>query len=102
MLKDKLSSIKKASQMRTKMKKIEKELEGVIVEGVSKNKLVTCVMNGKMEIQELSIEQKLVDFQDKKELQKSVKQAVSNAIKKAQKISEQKSGNFKDLFGKMM
>ena len=101
MLKDKIDTLKKANQMRVKMKKVEKELSAVLVEGTSKNKLVNCVMNGKMEIQELSIDQKLIDTRDKKDLQKSVKQSVTDALKKAQKVSEQMSGDLKELFSKM-
>ena len=76
--------MKQAKELKSKLKEAEKELLKLSIEGQSRNKLVRCIVDGKMNIKEIQIEQELVDKKDRSLLEKSVMEAVSVAINDAQ------------------
>ncbi|PJZ76373.1 YbaB/EbfC family nucleoid-associated protein [Leptospira neocaledonica] len=96
-----LDNLKQMNQMRVRMKKLEKELEALFFEGKSKNELVVCITDGKQTVQEIRIEDSLLAKNDKKLLQKSIKQAVNQSMEAAQKVAEERMGEFKSLLSGM-
>ncbi|EQA36062.1 DNA-binding protein, YbaB/EbfC family [Leptospira inadai serovar Lyme str. 10] len=92
-----LENLKQMNQMRVRMKRLEKELQALSFEGKSKNDLVTCISDGKLVVQEVRIEDELLAKNDKKLLQKSIKQAVNQSIESAQKAAEERMGEFRGL-----
>jgi len=79
------SMMKQMMEMRSKAKAIEKELSSLEVSGISKNKLVTCIVDGKFTIKSLDISNELIEKKDKELIEKSIKEALSSAINDAQK-----------------
>lgn len=66
MFSNKLESIKQMNQMRVRMKKVEKDLMALSFEAKSKNDLVTCISDGKLNIKDIFIEDELLAKNDKK------------------------------------
>jgi DNA-binding YbaB/EbfC family protein len=81
MLGDMAKMMKEAKNVQSKMKKAQKELASVTVEGESKNGKVTCSMDGKMNVKGVKIDPSLAG--DVSTIEKSVGEAVKNAIDKA-------------------
>lgn len=76
--------MKQAKELKAKLKEAEKELLKLEVEGKSKNNLVTCTVDGKINVKSIVIEKELVDKADKSLLEKSVEEAVKKAVTDAQ------------------
>ncbi|EMK04125.1 DNA-binding protein, YbaB/EbfC family [Leptospira kirschneri str. MMD1493] len=96
---NKLESIKQMNQMRVRIKKAEKDLMALSFEGKSKNDLVTCISDGKLNIKDILIEDELLAKNDKKLLQKSIKQAVSRSLELAQDAAEERMTEFRGIMG---
>lgn len=96
---NKLESIKQMNQMRVRMKKVEKDLIVLSFEAKSKNDLVTCISDGKLNIKDILIEDELLAKNDKKLLQKSIKQAVSRSLELAQNAAEERMEEFRGMMG---
>ena len=76
-------------QMQSKMAKIEEDLAGIEVEGQSGAGLVKVTMTGKMTVKRIAIDPSLL-ADDKDMLEDLVAAAVNDAVRKAEKISEEK------------
>ncbi len=76
-------------RMQQQMGKIEEELAAVDVEGQSGAGLVKVQMNGKMMVKRVTIDPSLL-ADDKDMLEDLVGAAVNDAVRKAEKISEEK------------
>ena len=76
-------------QMQSKMAKIEEDLAGIEVEGQSGAGLVKVTMTGKMTVKRIAIDPSLL-ADDKDMLEDLVAAAVNDAVRKAEKVSEEK------------
>ena len=76
-------------QMQSKMAKIEEDLAGIEVEGQSGAGLVKVTMTGKMTVKRITIDPSLL-ADDKDMLEDLVAAAVNDAVRKAEKVSEEK------------
>ncbi len=76
-------------RMQQQMGKIEEELAAIEVEGQSGTGLVKVQMNGKMMVKRVAIDLSLL-ADDKDMLEDLVAAAVNDAVRKAEKISEEK------------
>ncbi len=76
-------------RMQQQMGKIEEELAAIEVEGQSGAGLVKVQMNGKMMVKRVAIDLSLL-ADDKDMLEDLVAAAVNDAVRKAEKISEEK------------
>ncbi len=80
--------MQQAQQMQRKLAKIEEELDATIYEG--KNNGVEVKVNGKNEVTEVSIDEDLLDKENKDMLQDMVMLAVNDAQAKAKADREAK------------
>ena len=76
-------------QMQSKMAKIEEDLAGIEVEGQSGAGLVKVTMTGKMTVKRIAIDPSLL-ADDKDMLEDLVAAAVNDAVRKAEKVSDEK------------
>ncbi len=83
--------MQQAQQMQRKLEKIEEELDATIYEG--KNNGVEVKVNGKNEVTEVSIDEDLLDKENKEMLQDMVMLAVNDAQAKAKADREAKMGS---------
>lgn len=83
--------MQQAQQMQRKLAKIEEELGATIYEG--KNNGVEVKVNGKNEVTEVSIDEDLLDKENKDMLQDMVMLAVNDAQAKAKADREAKMGS---------
>ena len=79
---------KQARDLKSKMKKTEKELKKVIVEGFSADNTVKVSLDGKMEFRMVTISPDLIKEGNVKLIEKNIGTAIESALKKAQKINE--------------
>ena len=76
-------------QMQSKMAKIEEDLAGIEVEGQSGAGLVKVTMTGKMTVKRIAIDPSLL-ADDKDMLEDLVAAGVNDAVRKAEKVAEEK------------
>ena len=76
-------------RMQQQMGKIEEELAAIEVEGQSGAGMVKVQMNGKMMVKRVAIDPSLLT-DDKDMLEDLVAAAVNDAVRKAEKVSEEK------------
>ena len=76
-------------RMQGQMAKIEEELAAIEVEGQSGSGLVKVAMTGKMTVRRIVIDASLLG-DDKDMLEDLVAAAVNDAVRKAEKVSEEK------------
>lgn len=77
------SVIRQAQKMQEEMEKVQSELEDKTVEASVGGGVVTVVMNGKKEMESITIKPEAVDPDDIETLQDLVLSAVNEAVKKA-------------------
>lgn len=80
--------LKQIQQLRTQAKQIKDSLSQETVEGIGANGQVKIIIDGNQEIKEVSIAQEILN--DKINLEKAIKEAGNDAIKKVQKVMAQK------------
>ena len=86
--------MKQAKEMQKELGKIEEELEAKIYEGSSGGSDGVIVkVNGKNEVQEVTIPDELMDLENKEMLQDMVLIAVNEALTKANAEREEKMGS---------
>ncbi len=83
--------MQQAQQMQRKLAKIEEELDATIYEG--KNNGVEVRVNGKNEVTEVSVDEDLLDKENKEMLQDMIMLAVNDAQAKAKADREAKMGS---------
>lgn len=76
--------ILKAKDLKSKLKEIDKDLIKLKVVGYSKNKLVTCEMNGKLIVNKFNIDSSLITIEHKTLLEESISEAFKKALTDAQ------------------
>jgi DNA-binding YbaB/EbfC family protein len=84
--------MKQAQQMQAKVAKAQEELAAAEIEGQAGGGAVTVRMNGKLEVQGISIQPSLVDPEDVDMLEDTVLAAIHDATRKAQELAEKTMG----------
>jgi len=85
-------------ELQKKAKKVQKELKDIEVEASSNNGWVTVVFNGEQHLVEVQIAEEALRPENKREIEKDLKNVVSQAIARSQAIAAEK---MKDIAGGM-
>jgi DNA-binding YbaB/EbfC family protein len=88
--------IKQARELKSKMDKIQKEMEKTIVEGEAGKGMVKITMTGKLKVKAVKIDPSVIDPNNAKRLEEMVLKAVDDAVEKSQKEAEKQ---LKELYG---
>lgn len=86
--------MKQMQKMQKKMQEAQEELEKRTVEGTAGGGMVTVVVNGQKQIQEVKIKEDVVDPEDIEMLQDLVLTATNDALKKMDEITASTMGQF--------
>ncbi|MBN2227493.1 MAG: YbaB/EbfC family nucleoid-associated protein [candidate division Zixibacteria bacterium] len=78
--------MKQFQQMQAKMEELQTRLEKEEVEGTAGGGMVKCIVNGKQELLEITIDPEVVDPEDVEMLQDLIVAAVNQARQKAQEL----------------
>jgi len=97
-IKQKGSEMKKIYELQKKAKKIQKELQDLLIEASSLEGKILVVFNGEQKMEEISIAEELLHPERKAELEKGIKDAITQALKKAQQVATEKT---KEVVGDM-
>ena len=89
--------MRQAQKMQEEMQKAQAELEESRIEGVSGSGLVKVFMNGKKEINGITISPDAVDMDDLEMLEDLICAAINDGYAKADKLSGEKLGAFNGL-----
>ena len=85
-------SMKMIQQMQNRLAKIQQELEDTEIEGSAGGGAVKVTVNGQREFRSISIDPEFVDPDDVEMLEETIAAAISDAMGRAQKLSEEKMG----------
>lgn len=83
-------------ELQKKAKAIQKELKDVEVEASSNDGWVTVVFNGEQHLTEIQLSEDALRPENKRELEKDLKNTISQAISRAQAVAAEK---MKDVAG---
>lgn len=89
-IKEKGQQAKQLYDLQKKAKKVQKELQDLLIEASSMEGKVTVVFNGEQKIEEIHIDETLLTAQNKLVLEKAIKDAITQALKKAQQVAADK------------
>ncbi len=89
-----INLLKQFQKLQGEMKKIEKEITSEEVLGSSGGGMVEITINGKLEVLNVRIEEKLLKEGDVEMLEELVLAAVNDGIRKAQEKVKEKMGEF--------
>ena len=81
--------IKQAQEFQKKMKKMQDELKGKIVEATSGGGMVTVTANGRQEILSIKIEPEVVNPKDVEMLEDLILAAVNEAKRKSEELAQE-------------
>ena len=84
--------MKQAQAMKEQMEQAQKDLEETSFEGVSGSGLVTIIINGKYEIEQLKIDPKVIDPEDPEMLEDMVIAAYNDAVSTLKETQKEKMG----------
>jgi len=82
--------------LQKKARQIQKELKDIEVEAASNDGWVTVVFNGEQHLTEIDLSEEALQPENKRELEKDLKNAISQAIARAQAVAAEK---MKDVAG---
>ena len=85
-----LDKAKQMWELQKKARAIQKELKETEVEAKAANGLVTVIFNGEQHIQSIDIADEMLSPEKKRELEKALQQAISEAISRVQAIAAEK------------
>ncbi|MEI6499110.1 MAG: YbaB/EbfC family nucleoid-associated protein [bacterium] len=85
-------------ELQKKARKVQKELKDIEVEASSNDGWVTVVFNGEQHLVEVQLAEESLRPENKRELEKDLKNVVSQAIARSQAIAAEK---MKDIAGGM-
>jgi len=88
--------MKELYDLQKKARAIQKELKDVEVEASSNDGWVTVVFNGEQHLTEINLSEEALRPENKRELEKDLKNAISQAISRAQAVAAEK---MKDIAG---
>lgn len=86
--------MKQAQKMQEQMAKAQEELEEAEIVGESGGGLVKVVVNGKKVVTSISIDKNAVDPDDVEMLEDLIVAALNSAYEKAEKLHDEKMGQF--------
>ena len=86
--------MKQAQKMQEQMAKAQEELEEAELVGVSGNGLVKVTVNGKKVVSGIELDKSIVDPDDVEMLEDLIVAALSNAYEQAEKLYNEKMGQF--------
>jgi DNA-binding YbaB/EbfC family protein len=92
------SKMKDLYQLQKKARQIQKELKETEIEAKSNNGWVRVVLNGEQHLTDVEIAEEALNPQNKNELEKDIKNTVSQAISRAQAYAAEK---MKDIAGNL-
>jgi len=84
------------SQFRSVQEKLEKQIDGIVVEASAGGGMVTVKMNGQKQLLEVRIEKEIFKNKDQEMLQELVRAAVNEATRR---VDEELSKQVKDITG---
>ena len=93
-----MDKMKQAKDMYGNMKKMQQEVDKIIVEGSSKNNLVIVSVKGNHQISSIKIDDKLQNS-DLRDIEKQVLTASNEALNKVDKEIKTKMGSMMNLPG---
>lgn len=82
-----LSMLKQAQEMKSRLKKMQKELQKTEIEVSSGKGAVTIVITGDQKIKSIKISPEIIDPNKPDKLEKMITKAVAEAMEKSQKIA---------------
>lgn len=89
---------RQAKQLRSKVKKVEKELKKTLVTKESADGTVKVTLDAKLNFRSIQIDPELVESKDTKKLEKNISESFKEALSEAQSISETRMATLsKDL-----
>jgi len=91
-----LGKIKDLYELQKKAKAVQKQLKDIEVEASSNDGWVTVVFNGEQHLTEIQISEDALRPENKRELEKDLKNTISQAISRAQAVAAEK---MKDIAG---
>jgi DNA-binding YbaB/EbfC family protein len=97
-IKEKGQQAKQLYELQKKAKKVQKELGDLLIEASSMDGKVMVVFNGEQKIEEIHIDESLLAVENKAILEKAIKDAIAQALKKAQQVAADK---MKEVAGDM-
>ena len=77
--------IKQARELKSKMVKIQKEMDRTLIEGEAGKGAVKITMTGQMKVKAVKIDPTVIDPKNEKKLEELVQKAITDAIEKSQK-----------------
>ncbi len=83
-------------ELQKKARAVQKELKDVEVEAASNDGWVTVVFNGEQHLVEVNLAEEALQPENKRELEKDLKNTISQAISRAQAVAAEK---MKDIAG---
>lgn len=84
--------LKQMQDMQTSMAKAQAEVLAAVVEGTAGGEMVTVRLNGRQEIENITLSPDVVDPDDVEMLQDLIAAAVNDALKKMAHVTEEKMG----------
>ena len=93
-----MDKMKQAKDMYGSMKKMQQEVEKIIIEGSSKNKLITVAVKGNHQILSIKIDDQLQNS-DLRDIEKQVLATCNEALGKVDKEVKSKMGSMMNLPG---
>ncbi|HPH78500.1 MAG TPA: YbaB/EbfC family nucleoid-associated protein [bacterium] len=97
-VKEKGAQAKQLYELQKKAKKIQKELQDLLIEATSLDGKITVVFNGEQKVEEVNIDESLLTAENKSTVEKGLKDAIAQALKKAQQVASDK---MKEVAGDM-
>lgn len=85
-----LDKAKQLWDLQKKARAIQKELKETEIEAKAANGLVTVVVNGEQHVLSMEIDESLLNAGNKRDLEKALTQATSEALSRAQAIAAEK------------
>lgn len=86
-VKQKGEDAKKLYQLQKQAKKIQRELQDLLIEATALDGKVKVVFTGEQKLEEVILDDSLMIIDKKKELEKGLKDAITQALKKAQQVA---------------
>lgn len=77
--------IRQARELKSRMDKIQKEMDKTLVEGEAGKGAVKITMTGQMKVKSVKIDPEVIDPKNEKKLEELVQKAIADAIEKSQK-----------------
>jgi len=88
--KQKLGDAKKLYELQKQAKRIQNELRDLLIEASSLDGKVTVVFNGEQKIEEIHIDDSLLVTGGAAVLEKGLRDAIAQALKKSQQVASEK------------